>query len=59
LLVAEEEAEYLRHQRIGVEHLLVGLAAAGIGLGAQVLTGSGVQAAALRVAMGRAPGPSS
>jgi hypothetical protein len=55
LLVAEEEAEYLRHRRIGVEDLLVGLAAAGIGRAAEVLAGSGVEPAPLRAAIGRSP----
>jgi hypothetical protein len=54
--VAEEEAEYLRHDRIGEEHLLIGLAAEGAGLGAKVLAELGASAPRLRAALGRSAG---
>jgi hypothetical protein len=56
LLVAEEEAEYLRHDRLGAEHLLIGLAAEGGGVGAQVLAELGATAPRLRAALGRSTG---
>jgi hypothetical protein len=53
LVVAAEEAEYLGDERIGVGHLLLGLAVARGGVAARVLAELGVEAHRLRPLLGR------
>ena len=50
-LLAQEEAQRLRHDHIGTEHLLLGLVREGDGVAANVLTNMGVDAKKVRVAL--------
>jgi hypothetical protein len=42
VVLAQDEAQRLRHQHIGTEHLMLGLLAEGDGVGAQALQGAGI-----------------
>jgi ATP-dependent Clp protease ATP-binding subunit ClpC len=48
LMLAQEEARRFRHDRIGTEHLLLGLVREGDGVAAQALNASGVDLPKLR-----------
>lgn len=58
LRLAQDEAQRLRHQQIGTEHLLLGLLLEGEGVAAHILADCGVQADELRAAiLARAESP--
>ncbi|MFZ5966834.1 MAG: ATP-dependent Clp protease ATP-binding subunit [Bacillota bacterium] len=48
ILLAQEEAQSLRHNYVGTEHLLLGLLNEGEGIAAKVLTNMGIQADGLK-----------
>ena len=52
---AREEAERLRHEAIGPQHLLLGLAAGDVGVAGSVLSSLGLRADELRAEAGRLP----
>lgn len=53
--LAFEEARQLGHEHIGTEHLLLGIVRQGDGIAGVVLKEFGVEASALRTALGNAP----
>ncbi|MCA1656343.1 MAG: hypothetical protein LC713_01260, partial [Actinobacteria bacterium] len=57
LALAQEEARGLGHDRIGTEHILLGLLREGVTLAAQVLAGAGLTTDLVRTEVRSAIGP--
>ena len=57
MVLAQEEARFLRHNFIGTEHLLLGIAHEGEGVGAQALASMGITLESARAAVTQTVGP--